>query len=106
MMRSHLHSCNIYVQRRCLLASLHRVDSDGIAARRLFTISRRRYNVPSPNYLWLIDGTHKLIKWKLVVQLVLMAAVGSLCIAVVLQIIDQQQFYICSKKVLRPIVCP
>ena len=68
MMRGHLHSRNIYVQRRRLRASLHRVDSNGIAARRLFTISRRRYNVPSPNYLWHIDGTHKLIKWKLVVH--------------------------------------
>ena len=58
MIRGHLHFRNICIQRRRLRASLQRVDSDGIAARRLFTISRRRYKVPSPNYLWHIDGTH------------------------------------------------
>jgi len=26
----------------------------------------RKYTVPSPNYVWHLDGTHKLVRWKLV----------------------------------------
>ena len=68
MMRGHLAAKGIHVQRSRMRLSLQRVDSEGIAVRRLFTVQRRRYSVPAPNYLWHIDGTHKLIRWKLVVH--------------------------------------
>ena len=31
-------------------------------------IERRSYSVPGPNYLWHVDGNHKLIKYRLVVH--------------------------------------
>ena len=66
MIAGHLRSRGLVVQRSRLRASLHRVDAAGINARRLKTIQRRSYDVPAPNYVWHIDGTHKLIKWKFV----------------------------------------
>lgn len=66
MLKGHINAKGIYVTRKRLRASIHRVDPDGVDARRLATIKRRRYSVPSPNYIWHIDGTHKLIRWKFV----------------------------------------
>ncbi|MED6270247.1 hypothetical protein CHARACLAT_008255 [Characodon lateralis] len=34
----------------------------------LRTVQRRRYSVPAPNSLWHIDGSHKLIRWQIVVH--------------------------------------
>ena len=68
MMVGHLRSRNIHVQRHRLRVSFHRIDSEGIAARQRNTIERRCYSVPSPNFIWHIDGTHKLIRWKMVVH--------------------------------------
>ena len=31
-------------------------------------IYRRVYSVPGPNYLWHIDGNHKLIKYRIVIH--------------------------------------
>ncbi|KAK6475949.1 hypothetical protein HHUSO_G23946 [Huso huso] len=68
MLNGHLRSRGIFIQRNRLRQSLKRVDSHGIEARRSRTIQRRLYSVPCPNYLWHIDGNHKLIRWKLVVH--------------------------------------
>nr|CAB3263197.1 uncharacterized protein LOC104266093 [Phallusia mammillata] len=68
MMKGHLQSQGIRIQRKRLRQSLHRVDGEGIHARQLTTISRRTYTVPCPNYIWHIDGTHKLIRWKFVIH--------------------------------------
>ena len=35
------------------------------------TIYRRKYSVPTPNSLWHIDGSHKLIRYRLVVHVCL-----------------------------------
>lgn len=64
----HLRSRGLYIQRSRIRASLRRVDAAGVEDRRLQTIQRRVYYAPSPNYVWHIDGTHKLIKWKFVVH--------------------------------------
>ena len=63
-------------QRSRLRASLHRADAAGIDARRLKTIQRRSYDAAAPNYVWHIDGTHKLIKGSLSLTLPLMNLVG------------------------------
>ena len=68
MTNGHLKSRGIVVQRIRLRASIHRVDEEGIRERRLHTIRRRIYENPSPNYIWHLDGTHKLIRWKFVVH--------------------------------------
>ena len=62
----HLRSRGLFVQRSRLRGSLRRVDATGLEDRRIHTIQRRNYYVPSPNYVWHIDGTHKLIRWKFV----------------------------------------
>ena len=69
MIRGHLLSKNIHIQRDKIRQSLRRIDMDGISARSRKTIQRRKYSVPCPNYLWHVDGTHKLVQWKLVVHL-------------------------------------
>ncbi|KAI7801354.1 hypothetical protein IRJ41_008375 [Triplophysa rosa] len=53
-----------------VLASLRRVDPEGMELRRLRLRTSRcqRYSVPAPNYLWHIDGNHKLIRWRIVIH--------------------------------------
>ena len=65
MLRGHLLSLNIHVQRERLRRSVRRVSGNE-HPRPTSTIYRRTYSVPGPNYLWHVDGHHKLIKWRLV----------------------------------------
>ena len=67
MVRGHLKSKDILVSRQRLRESLSRVDP-GRSNRRLTTISRRSYWCPSPNYVWHLDGTHKLVRWRFIVH--------------------------------------
>ncbi|XP_033097506.1 uncharacterized protein LOC117101613 [Anneissia japonica] len=64
----HLRSRGIRVQRARLRKALQAVDPTGVQRRRTRTITRRIYSVPCPNYLWHIDGTHKMIRWKFVIH--------------------------------------
>lgn len=66
MLNGHLRSRDIVVQRKRLRESIKRVDSGGVESRRRTTISRRVYSLPCPNFIWHLDGNHKLIRWKLV----------------------------------------
>ena len=66
MIAGHLLSRGIHVRQRL---------RDGLARLRGFTniginpaIFRRSYSVPGPNFLWHIDGNHKLIKYRLVIH--------------------------------------
>lgn len=68
MLNGHLRSRNIVVQRNRLRDSIRRVDSAGVESRRRRAIRRRIYTVPCPNFIWHVDGNHKLIRWKLVVH--------------------------------------
>ena len=40
----------------------------GTALRGNVAIYRRKYNVPYPNFLWPLDGNHKLVTWRMVVH--------------------------------------
>ena len=62
MFAGHLKARGIHVQRSRLRNSIHRIDPQGVVERRLHTIRRRTYHAPAPNYVWHLDGTHKLIK--------------------------------------------
>ncbi len=53
---------NINVTREALRDSMKRIDLDGVESRKRKTVKRR---VPHPNYLWHLDGNHKLIKYLL-----------------------------------------
>ncbi|XP_073727757.1 uncharacterized protein [Misgurnus anguillicaudatus] len=63
MILGHLRSKQLFVKRSRVLASLRRVDAEGVLMRRLSlrTVRRRVYSVPAPNSLWHVDGNHKLI---------------------------------------------
>ena len=68
MLTGHLRSRNIVVPRRKLRCIVREVDSAGVAARRTNSIRRRSYYSPAPNYVWHMDGLHKLIRWKFVIH--------------------------------------
>ncbi|KAJ7584222.1 hypothetical protein C8J56DRAFT_735916, partial [Mycena floridula] len=56
------------VQKKRVRASLQRVDGLGQVLRNHEAIDRQRYSVPHSNYLWHLDGHHKLIKWGFVIH--------------------------------------
>jgi hypothetical protein len=58
----------IRVQKDRVRDALRRVDGLGQELRRRKTIQRRKYKVPRPNYLWHLDGHHKLIMWGIVIH--------------------------------------
>ena len=66
--QGHLIRQGIRVPRRMLRASIHRVDHDSVVARQHSVVRRRVYSVPHPNYLWHMDGHHKLIRWRFVIH--------------------------------------
>jgi hypothetical protein len=56
------------VQRHRVIDAMHRTDGSGTTVRRRRTIIRRVYRVSRPNYLWHMDGHHKLIKFGFVIH--------------------------------------
>ena len=68
MVRGHLRSMGINVQRDRIRASISRVDPINCRLRWATVISRRAYSVPGPNSLWHIDGHHSLITWGFVIH--------------------------------------
>ena len=68
MLMGHLRSKGIDVQRKRLREAIHRVDPEGVEERKAKGIRRRVYQVPHPNFMWHIDGNHKLIRYKLVIH--------------------------------------
>ncbi|MGH0135871.1 UNVERIFIED_CONTAM: hypothetical protein FKN15_058686 [Acipenser sinensis] len=78
------------------MESMKRVDPEGVLERALslHTVRRRSYSVPAPQSRWHIDGNHKLIRWRIVVQggidgysrmVVYLKAVANNCAATVFQ---------------------
>ena len=63
-----LRSRNIVVPHRKLRSIVREVDSAGVAARRTNSIRRGSHYSPAPNYVWHMDGFHKLIRWKFVIH--------------------------------------
>ena len=64
----YIRSKNIHVPRSRIRSSIRRVDPHGIQQRKLTTIQRRTYHVEGPNYVWHMDGNHKLIRWKFIIH--------------------------------------
>lgn len=65
MMQGHLQSQGLMLQRHKVRRAIHAVDPDSVEARKNLAIKRRGYSVPPPNYLWHMDGNHKLIRFVL-----------------------------------------
>ena len=59
---------NIILPRTRIRASIYRVDPEGTALRRSLAVCRRVYHAEGPNYVWHIDGYHKLIKYCFVIH--------------------------------------
>ena len=68
MLIGYLRSRNIHIPRSRIRNSIHRIDPHGIELRKLTTIRRRTYHVEGPNYVWHMDGNHKLIRWKFIIH--------------------------------------
>ncbi|KAI6044791.1 hypothetical protein EDC04DRAFT_2529033, partial [Pisolithus marmoratus] len=59
---------DLWIQRRCISASLHHVDPLGHVLRRCTATHHHKYHVSCPNALWHMDGHHKLIHWGIVIH--------------------------------------
>ena len=64
----HLIRMGIKLTRQAVRESIHRVDHENVVTRRRMVVKRRAYSVPYPNYIWHIDGHHKLIRWHFVIH--------------------------------------
>ena len=60
MISGHLLNKGIRVTRSRIRESIHRVDPSGVEMRRTTAVRRRLYSVSHSNYVWHIDGNHKL----------------------------------------------
>lgn len=65
----HLRARNVKAQRKRVRESIHRVDPQGPSMRSSRSFRHRVYSTPCPNYVWHIDGNHKLVKWGFVTHL-------------------------------------
>ena len=63
MMQQILHGSGIKVTRSRVRDSIHRVDSDGVKARKNGRLHRRVYNVKGPNHLWHLDTLTQTTSW-------------------------------------------
>lgn len=68
LMKGHLLRIGIRVPRQMLRDSIHRVDHYSTVVRGRSAVHRRVYSVPHSNYIWHIDGHHKLIRWRFVLH--------------------------------------
>ena len=66
MLTGHLRASAVFVQRRRLRESVRRVT--GTQQSLHPAIARRAYSVPGPNFLWHVDGNHKMIRWRFVIH--------------------------------------
>ena len=79
----HVRSLGLHITRERVRQSIRRVDPVNTSLRWHLHISRRTYSVPGPNSLWhignnyflivlnftfILDGNHKLIRWKMVLH--------------------------------------
>ena len=61
-------SHGLNIQRERIRMSLQRIDPLGRIIRHQAAIRRRVYEAPRSNYVWHIDGHHKLIRWGIVIH--------------------------------------
>ena len=67
MLQGHLRAQGIHVPRSKVRKAIHDLDPS-VTSRKRPAIRRRVYSVPYLNYLWHLDGNHKLIRWRFVVH--------------------------------------
>ena len=64
----HLRSLRLRVQKRRITKALLRIDPRNSSLRWTSITERRKYSVPSPNSIWLVDGHHSLRNWGFVIR--------------------------------------
>ena len=68
LIQGHLRSRDIQIPRQAQQESIHCIDSSGVAEHRRSAVKCRIYSIPYPNFVWHIDGHHKLIRWRFVIH--------------------------------------
>ncbi len=68
MIQGHLASKGLHIQREKVRKAIHVVNPEGVEERKQKPIKRRVYTNPFPNYLWHVDGNHKLVRWRFVIH--------------------------------------
>ena len=63
MMTGYLRASGLQIQRHRIRQSLKRVEQLGSAERWSRAVTRRTYNVPTPNSLWHLDSHMKLVRY-------------------------------------------
>ena len=59
------HPCEMSRLEGCLAS----VDPEGFVERHRSRLRHRVYDCPCPNYVWHMDGNHKLVKWGFVIHI-------------------------------------
>ena len=65
---AYLKTHGLHVQHERVRASMQCVDPLGRVLRHQTTVQRRTYEAPRSNYVWHVDGHHKLIRWGIVLM--------------------------------------
>ena len=68
MVMGHLRACAFHIQRSRVRSAIHHNNPNGPMSHCYPPISRCVYSVPRPNYVWHIDGNHKLVRWRMVLH--------------------------------------
>ena len=68
MLIGYLRSQDIHLPRRRIRECIHRVDAGGVRSRSVKLIQWRTYYAKGANYVWHMDGNHKLVRWKFVIH--------------------------------------
>lgn len=68
MLIGYLRSQDIHLPRQRIQECIHRVDPGGVRSRSVRLIQRRTCYAEGANYVWHMDGNHKLIRWKFVIH--------------------------------------
>ncbi|EIM91965.1 uncharacterized protein STEHIDRAFT_34742, partial [Stereum hirsutum FP-91666 SS1] len=63
-----LRGLRVQIQRERIRLSLRQIDGLAQALQNYEAVDDRRYSVPWSNYLWHLDGHHKLILWGFVIH--------------------------------------
>ena len=67
LLQGHLLRQGIKAPCHALRNAIQHVDHISAATQKRSVVRRRIYSVPHPNYIWHIDGHHKLIRWGFVI---------------------------------------
>ena len=101
LLQGHLLRQGIKVPCHALRNAIHRVDHISTVTRKRSVVRRCIYSVPHPNYIWHVDGHHKLIRWCFVIRGDFHAQSPTSSVQTTIR---QQQYLICSARQFQVLV--